>query len=358
MAKLSDIDLLDFLDYEGLEYRETSGTSGEQVNLKECPTCGNEKWKVYLNAETGLGNCFVCETKFNRWTFLKDYLGTLDKKILWKYIEDTAKALGYRPKKKKIKVAVEDDDIEAKLPESIALPDRAGKNAAYLDARGIDASYAKRFNLRICRYGTHKYMRDEEEAYQRFDDRIIIPVFDLDGELVTFQGRDISGTSDRKYLFPAKLPATGRYLFNAHEAMALRAKHIIMNEGAFDVIPTAIACDVFPELEKVVPVGSFGKSLTDSKTGVSQVDALRKLRQQGGLESVTIMWDGEKSPLISALDASRVITGLGLKARIALLPAGKDPNEVDAIVIRDAYVGAKEYTRMLDVRWRVKNPYD
>ena len=357
MAKLEEIDLLDFLDYEGIEYKETSGTSGEQVNIKECPACGSAKWKVYLNRDSGLGNCFVCDTTFNRWTFLKDYLGTLDKAVIFKYIDSLAKGLGYRPKKR-MKVVVEADDIQAHLPESIPLPDRAGNNAKYLEERGITAKYAKRFNLRICRYGSHVYKKGEEEWSQRFDDRIIIPIFDLEGELVTFQGRDITGESDRKYLFPAKLPATGRYLYNGHEAKALHAKELIMNEGAFDVIPTAIACDVFPELRRVVPVGSFGKHLTDSKTGVSQVDALRTLRRTAGLESVTIMWDGEVNALVSALDASKVIQGLGLKAKIALLPAGCDPNEVDASVIRDAFMKAKPYSRMLDVRWRLNNPYE
>lgn len=356
MSAFEEILVSDFLDHEGLDYRLASGSSGEQLNVQECPCCGNRKWKVYLNADSGLGNCFVCNETFNRWTFIAAHLNTRDRNLIRKKLTDIGRELGYRPRAKKIEVYTE--VASALLPSSLPLPDGAGKNAAYLEKRGITGQYAKRFNLRWCRYGVHRYIAEGQEKTQKFDDRIIIPILDLNGELVTFQGRDMTGTSERKYLFPTQLPATGRYLYNGHEAMALHAKHIIMNEGAFDVIPTAIACDIFPSLRGVVPVGSFGKKLSTS-TGdkPSQVDALRTLKRQAGLESVTMMWDGEPSALTSALDACRLITGVGLKARIALLPQGKDPNEVDACEIEASFLNAKKYSRLLEIQWRVRNPY-
>ena len=357
MARLlDDIEISDILDTEGYDYRHGHGTSGEQLNVQTCPKCGNANWKVYIGADTGLGNCFVCGQTFNKLTFIRAHLGTLDKGTVNKYISDLHRQLGFRPKAKKIEVHVEIPD--AVLPSSFALPSPKGWHAPYLEQRGIGAEYAARFKLRLCLFGYHTYMQGEEKRTQHFNDRIIIPIFDLDGEMATFQGRDITGTSDKKYLFPAQMPATGRFLYNGHEALALRAKHVIMCEGAFDVIPVAIACDQFPELKGVVPVGSFGKHLsTSTDERLSQVDAFRKLKQHGALETVTIMWDGEYAALLSALDAAALIVKLGLKARIALLPAGKDPNEVDATVIATAYANAVPYTRLLAVRWTAQNPY-
>lgn len=355
MSILEAVEVSEFLDSEGLDYRLASGSSGEQLNVKECPCCGNSRWKVYLNAETGLGNCFVCDEKFNFWKFIAAVLGTTDGALIRRRLSQLAKEIGYRPKKK-IEVAADFD--EAVLPLSLALPDKEGRNAVYLEKRGITGEYSRRFGLRWCRYGYHEYTYKGEKKTQRFNDRIIIPILNLDGELVTFQGRDITGESDRKYLFPAQMPATGRYLYNGHEAMARKAKHIIMNEGAFDVIPTAIACDVIPELKGIVPVGSFGKSLSKSVGDKpSQVDALRTLKQKAGLQTVTMMWDGEPAALQSALKACQDITKLGLEARIALLPAGKDPNEVDSSEIARSFADAKPYSRLLDVRWRTRNPY-
>ena len=60
-----------FLDREGVRYRTTYGSSGTQLNVHECPSCGDNQWKVYLNAETGLGICFICDTKYNPFSFTK-----------------------------------------------------------------------------------------------------------------------------------------------------------------------------------------------------------------------------------------------------------------------------------------------
>lgn len=355
MSLLAEIEVSEILDHEGVDYKTASGSSGEQLNIKDCPFCGNRKWKVYANADSGLGNCFVCNTTFNKWTLLSGIAGTEDRALLKRKIAEIGRAIGYKPAKK---IEVHTDVPAALLPLSLALPDSNGKNAAYLEKRGITGHYAKRFHLRWCRNGYHEYTVDGQKKTQWFNDRIIIPVLDLDGELVTFQGRDTTGESDRKYLFPAQLPATGRYLYNGYEALARRSKHVIMCEGAFDVIPTAIACDFIPELNGVVPVGSFGKKLSASTSEkASQVDALRTLKVRGGLQSVTMMWDGEPAALLSALDACRLIQGIGLTARIARLPAGKDPNEVDASEIGRAFVNAVPYSRLLEARWRTQNPY-
>jgi DNA primase len=69
------------------------------------------------------------------------------------------------------------------------------------------------------------------------------------------------------------------------------------------------------------------------------------------------MWDGELSALTAALDGAKRISGLGLRARIALLPPGKDPNEVLPEVVRQAYYEAKTWSPALDIKWRLQNPY-
>ena len=53
---LDRIDMEAWLDAEGIDYKITRGSRGTQINVKECPCCGNSNWKVYLNADNGLGN--------------------------------------------------------------------------------------------------------------------------------------------------------------------------------------------------------------------------------------------------------------------------------------------------------------
>jgi DNA primase len=360
------LDLEFFMERESLAHKVSRGSSGMQINVKECPACGDRRYRVYLNADSGLGNCFVCNEPYNKLTFIKKYLGEESWKPVIDYCKEVMKDQGWRPKRME-SAAVEMESPEVKLPYSEPLP-IDGQNLVYLENRGITSQYAKYFGLRYCEFGWWDYFDEDGTAKkQRFDNRVIIPVYDLNGSLMTFQGRDLlpaqtaeeieaaGGWERQKYLFPKMLPGTGRYLYNGHNVVL--TTDVVMGEGAFDVAAIKIAFDEDVNLRNVVAVGSFGKHLSyGSKTGDDQLGRFLKLRR-AGLETVTIMWDGEVKALISALDAAKILRGIGLKVRIALLPAEKDPNEVPAEVVRAAYYQAQTYTPMLDVKWRMQNPY-
>lgn len=354
---LRTLDIEDFLAVEGMDYRQGQGSRGAQFNVKECPACGNENWKVYLNAESGYGNCFVCNETFNKWTFIKAYLQSENNAVVGKYIEDAVKKLGYRPKPKREPV-VQGKASEPLMPASLPLPTGNGSNAQYLEDRGVSSAYAAYFGLRLCRTGYHEYIGpDGDTLRQPFGNRILIPVYDLTGKFVTFQGRDITGKAERKYLFPSTLPGTSRFLLNGQNAMKAKAKHVLVGEGVFDVFAQKIAIDRHREMSGVVPVGTFGKHLSFGD-GDTQLNAFARLKNQAGLETVTIMWDGEADALKSALDAAKHLKKLGLKVRIALLPKGKDPAEVESTVVRDCWLNATEYTPTMAVIMKIRNPYN
>lgn len=352
---LEKVELEDILDWYGIDYKAANGHSGEQFNLRECPSCGTAKWKVYLNAETGLGNCFTgsCGATFNKFSFLKAYLGAERAGEVVDALREIARAMGWRPKRK-TEFAVE-QATNWELPASIELPTEDGQNLTYLEARGFDAEIARYFHLRYCHEGFWVFKKpDGTNGVQQFHRRLIVPVYDLDGEMQTFQGRDITNTSDRKYLFPSGLPGTGRFLLNGHNANG--AKRVVMAEGFFDVAAVKVAVDAAPDLRDYVPVGSFGKHLSKSEGGNDQYGRFATL-QGRGLEEVVIMWDGEPKALQDALNAGQELQRLGLRVRVALLPAGKDPNEVDAQVVQDAIRQAPDLTPKLVLTWRIKPPY-
>lgn len=335
---LDSIDLESYLDREGIDYKNTRGSSGAQLNLKECPVCGGSKWKVFLNTETGLGNCFHgdCEKKFNKYSFISAHLGSPDSKKVREHLRFVAREMGWRaPRKTSVAVEMNDELI---LPESFSFPIKGKSNLRYLANRGISAEVARYFNLRYCSRGSFKYHIGEKLCEQGYDHRIIIPIFDLDGKMVSFQGRDITEEAEKKYLFPPGFASTGKYIYNGHNAVG--AKRIVINEGAFDVIAAKIALDEDMQLRDVVAVGSFGKHLSNgSMDGGDQLAQLIALKQDG-LEEVTFMWDGEPLAVEAACRASIEVSKIGLRVRIAILPAGKDPNEVPSSVVRDAYYGA------------------
>jgi len=351
-----ELDIEFFLQRESIPYRETRGVNGIQLNIKTCPNpaCRDSRWRTYFGTETGHGNCFVCSEGFNKVGFINRYYDHGDDwSATFREIHEIMREQGWRPKRKAV-VAV--DHGEVVLPISEELPLATGENLAYLEQRGFDADITRYFKLRWCEFGWWRY-KDPDGSWkmQNFADRVIIPVFDLDGVLKTFQGRDLTGNSDRKYLFPKELPGTGRYLLNGQNVVL--TDHVTMGEGAFDVAAIKLAYDEDLELRDIVPVGSFGKHLSyGSLDGDDQLGRFIKLKAKG-LKTVTIMWDGEVKALLAALDAAKILTGIGLVARIALLPFGKDPNEVTGDVVRRAHYAAQVWTPTLDIKWRLRNPY-
>jgi DNA primase len=351
-----ELDMEFLLERESVAFRETRGVSGTQLNIKTCPNpaCRDERWRTYFGVDTGRGNCFVCGESFNKFRFINFHFDHGDHwRATFEACEEIMRDQGYRPKRKAM---VQVDHGAVVLPISQALPLETGENLAYLEQRGFDAEIAKYFELRWCQFGWWKFIdADGESKTQSFNDRIIIPVFDLDGTLKTFQGRDLTGTSPKKYLFPMELPGTGRYLLNGHNAVA--TEHVCMGEGAFDVAATKLAFDADPELRNIVAIGSFGKHLSyGAPDGDDQLGRFIKLKARG-VKIVTIMWDGEKAALLAALSAAKLLSGIGLQVRIALLPFDKDPNEVTGDVVRKAFYAAKVWTPSLDIKWRLRNPY-
>ena len=335
---LDNIDMESYLDLEGVTYKIAHGSSGTQINIKECPVCGSNSWKVYLNAETGLGNCFAGDhppgENYSKWNFIKAWTGLQNGREIVNHIKTVAREMGWRARKT-TSVEVVYDQTELKLPESTELPFK-GRNLKYLSDRNIDLGTTGFFHLRNSKSGVFWYRNhDGEIKYQDYSKRIIVPIFDMKGELVSFQGRDVTDKSERKYLFPPGFSSTGKHLYNGHNALG--AKQIVVCEGVFDVMATKIALDEEMSLRSVAPVGTFGKHLSHgSSEGEDQLNKFIQLKE-AGLKDIVIMWDGERQALLDAVVAGQMLKGLGLVVRIAVLPPGKDPNEVAPSVVRRAY---------------------
>ena len=347
---LDSIDMESWLDREGLEYRITRGSRGTQINLKECPICGTAKWKVYLNAESGLGNCFSgdCEARFNKWKFIRSHLDGVTTRDVVEHIKEVAKEQGWRPRK--VGTAVVQPSASLDFPESYELP-HEGRNLKYLDNRGITAEVARYFRLRFSHNGHFDYLSpDGRRVRQDYSRRVVIPIYDLEDRLVSFQGRDITGTARQKYLFPPGFASTGAHLYNGHNAKG--AHRIVLGEGAFDVMAIKIALDADSSLRDVVAVGTFGKHLSVGGEQ-SQMGKLLVLKELG-LREVTFMWDGEKKATQDAVKAALELRKFGLLTRIAFLPKDKDPNEVSSEVVRQAYCDAELLSPSTAARIKLK----
>jgi DNA primase len=346
---LEGLDLESYLDHMGIDYRVRPGSKGRQLNLKECPGCGNTKWKVYASEETGLGNCFAggCSLgTFNKYGFVRAVLGSAPHREVISHLVEVAGALGWRPKRAAAAVSMVG---EVKLPNSIELPTADGTSLAYLEDRGVTGELASYFGLRYCHAGAYEI---GPGRFQDYSGRVIIPVFDLEGQLRTFQGRDITGTKEPKYQFPPGLSGSGRYLYNGQNAW--RAEHVVVGEGAFDVIAIHKACQEDQSYRGIATVGTFGMHLSRNTEGNDQIGAFMELMGQR-LRLVTLMWDAERAALKEAMTAAEKLRSIGLKVHVALLPKDKDPNEVPSYIVREAISRAVDTSTAAGARQILKS---
>lgn len=286
-------------------------------------------------------NCFAGShppgETFNKWSFIRASLGAIPGAQVVDHIRVHLSSRGWKPKRSETRAV--SAPAKLVLPTSYPLPYN-GQNLAYLENRGIDSATAAYFHLRYCDEGFFPYDFEGKQQFQNHAKRVIIPVFDLDGMMVTFQGRDVTGVHPKKYLFPPGLPGTGQHLFNG---MNVRdTKRIVIGEGAFDVMAIKLAFDQSADLRDVVAVGTFGKHLSGG--GPESQEAKFQVLKDRGVEDVTIMWDGEIAATDSAIDAGTMLRKLGLRVRVAMLPRDKDPNEVAPSVVRDAFYKAVPLT--------------
>ena len=340
--QLSSIDMEEWLSFEGIDFRNARGSSGEQLQVKTCPACGKDDWKVYLNAETGLGNCFsgsCSKGTFNKYSFIREYLFNYSEKVNMKeYVKSYAREMGWRPKRK-VAVAVDMTSADLKLPGYHSLPIE-GKNLKYLANRRVDIETAQYFNLGYISSGY-------------FGKRILIPIHDLDGELVSFQARDITGKAERKYLFPSGFASTGKILYNGQNALG--KKHAVLVEGAFDVIGVKVAFQEDKELRKIAILGSFGMSLSGNTEGGADDQLSRFIRlKEAGLQTVTLLWDGEAKAILKAILAGAVLKKIGLKVRVATLPKDRDPSDIDPETLIACFYKAKTLTAAYALEVKLK----
>lgn len=355
--KLEHLDMEGFLEWYGIDYKRKFGKSGTQLNVKTCPRCGGTSWKVFINAETGLGNCFhgACagEGGFNKFSFIRHLVD--GRAEAHNTIERYLRQTGWRPRPKAVPVELPMAFVdEPQLPASVALPFEAdyvvavpgersvtvpaGDVLPYLSRRGFTAEDAAYFGWRYCERG--EYVVPGRDYSQDYSHRILLPVCDLEGHLVTFQGRDITGTHEKKYLFPPGLAGSARYLYNGHNC--LDCEEIVVCEGVFDVAAVRKAFQSDITMRDIGIVGSFGKELTMSG-GDDQLGAMMALKARG-LRTVTFMWDGEQKTVIQAIKSALALHRHGFETLVAVLPLDKDPNEVPASVVIEAYLGAHPIT--------------
>lgn len=148
--------------------------------------------------------------------------------------------------------------------------------------------------------------------FDKFRGRLMFPIRDERGALVAFGGR-ILGDGHPKYINSGDTPIykKSRVLYGMHlakEAMS-KTRSAVLVEGYLDVI----ACH---RAGVNTAVASLGTALAEE-----HVKLLKRW-----CDEVVVLYDADAAGQKAAKRASEMLVAEGLKVRVALMPAGEDPD--------------------------------
>jgi DNA primase len=301
-----------------------------------CPFHREKTPSFHVDRAKGLFYCFGCGTGGDVFKFL----ALTERFTFPEAVEHVASRVGIElPRRQKTRRDTDKDDLLEVIDDaSEAFHQALGwhdDNPAqlYLRERGVAQAIVEKYGFGyapdswdyILRRLTQKHgekklelaglvtpRKEKSGYYDRFRNRLMIPIHSETGALVGFGGRSLDG-SEPKYLNSpeSEIFNKSRLLYNLHrskDAMR-RIDRAILVEGYFD----AIAID-----HAGVPgvVASMGTSLT---TG--QASLMRRFTRK-----VVICYDGDHAGRAATLRAAPVLLAAGLEVQVLDLHGEKDPD--------------------------------
>ena len=308
-----------------------------------CPFHQEKTPSLYVSPEKQLWHCYGCQKGGDHFTFIQDIEHVDFRGALRLLAEKTGVILEESPgagRQRELKRTISKLNLlAAQYFHHILLENAAGQRALIqLESRGVTRASMTEFQLGFAPAGQRKdnlvrFLRkhgatDGEmqeaglaikpdgggELWDRFRQRIIIPIHDEHGELVAFGGRVIDDSAQPKYLNTSQtaLYDKGRTLFNLHRARKSihELKHAVLMEGYFDAI-TAWQAGV------TNVVTTSGTAL-----GEHQVRLLKRETQE-----LLLAFDRDDAGLNATQRAIELATKSGIYIKVVRVPQGKDPDD-------------------------------
>jgi len=308
-----------------------------------CPFHQEKTPSFYVSPEKQLWHCYGCQKGGDHFTFIQDIEHVDFKGALRLLAEKTGVVLEESPgagRQRELKRTIQRLNLlAAQYFHHILLENQAGQRALIqLESRGVTRASMTEFQLGFAPAGQRKdnlvrFLRkhgvsDGElleaglaikpdgggELWDRFRQRIMIPIHDEHGELVAFGGRVIDDTNQPKYLNTSQtaLYDKGRTLFNLHRARKSihEMKHAVLMEGYFDAI-TAWQANVT-------------NVVTTSGTALSE-HQVRLLKRE--TQELVLAFDRDDAGLNATQRAIELASKSGIYIKVVRVPQGKDPDD-------------------------------
>ena len=302
-----------------------------------CPFHEDHAPSMSVSSDKQIYRCFSCGAAGNVFTFVKDYenvsfleaVSIVAKKagILFEYKDNNVSKAGNQ-----------NTNLYKILSDASKfyqnnLNTKSGEVALnYLKQRNFSNENIKEFEFGLASNNNSLYnflhkkgyldsdiektslISTERSIHDVFVNRIMIPIHDLEGNVVGFTGRIFTESNDPKYINSkeSEVFKKGKILFNYHRAKNhVRNSHeLIIVEGNMDALKLNAA-----GIKNVIAL--MGTALT-----TDQVNAIKKTRSK-----IILMMDNDNAGKLGMYQNGNILKKNGIDPSIILLSDAKDPDE-------------------------------
>jgi DNA primase len=312
-----------------------------------CPFHGDKDPSFYVSPQKRIFYCFGCQTGGSVFNFFSKIEGV----SFAEAVKSLARRYGIQILESRVDKARQNErerilDLLDQAYRYFRTQLRTGPAAqAYLENRSVSAEWTEKLGIGfapdswsgLCEHLRKRGvdMHAAEAAglvrprqtggyYDYFRERVMIPIHDLNEQVIAFGGRAL-GSAEPKYLnspeslvFKKKRVLYG--LSSAREAIRQQGE-VVLVEGYFDQISLRVQ-----GLENVV--APLGTSL-----GKEQVSLIRRFTPH-----VTLIFDGDEAGLRAVRRAIPLFVAQGMEPRCLILREYKDPDEAIQAMGRDEFM--------------------
>jgi len=276
---------------------------GTEIRIP-CPLCGDDRSRLYIEAETGVWICFRCQERGDLFDLFHRALGMEPAEAF-----EARRKLRFRAEPKfRFGGGVPAPVPGVTLPnEFTPIPDHGDAQwldvIEYLDSRHVPTPRAHSYGIGFCVTGYYA-------------GRIIIPVT-YHKQLYTFVARALDPAVEPKVLYPAGSRRSD-VVFNLDRLERLQhPRPLIITEGVFDALR----------------LPNQAVAILGSQMSAQQVTLLGRLPV--GWRPFIIMMDGDKAGRNASRQICRSLWSHGVPHVEARLPEGIDPNAASDGVLQE-----------------------
>jgi DNA primase len=271
-----------------------------------CPFHDDSTPSLGVDTHRGIFHCFACGESGNIYKLLAGLDGVSVDAIREKYQEEWRAQAVIESLEESIFGDSEDPAYympraykESSFKKAFPPLSSSVEGTAYMSMRGLSRETILRFDLRWGLSGKYK-------------DRVIIPIYDRGGRLISYTGRSV---------IPGTVPKTRKPAGNKALSTLFGIHHLLA--GGIDNRPRLILVE--GEIDAMY-VSQFGydavATMGTSRLTKSQADLVVEMAKD-----VTLMFDGDDAGRKATEETKRILSPY-IRVLTVQLPEGKDPNDL------------------------------